>query len=141
MECEFFMGPLGKGSWHEWSGQHLVALLGLVWYNLSRSEATNTNRAQFKNLVHAKFGVVWKTKFVRPAETRWMVIWEAAAALEGRWDVVLWLFAKWVPLKLLSTPFLQYWYRAMVMLKNPRIRLQAKFAGELGEKVLIWAYH
>eukprot|EP00752_Nemacystus_decipiens_P006816 g6119.t1 len=141
MESEFFMGPLGHGSWHEWEKPHLVGLLGMVWYNLSRSEAANTNWTQFKRLVHSKFGVLWLHKFVRPAETRWMVIWLGAAMLEGRWDEVVWLFAEWAPLKLLGTPLLQYWYRPMTQLKQPRIRLHAKFASELGEKVLFWAYH
>lgn len=141
MECEFFMGPLGKGSWHEWQRQHLVSLLGMVWYNLARSESSNTTWAQFKKLVEARFGVVWKRKFVRPAETRWMVIWEGAAAVEERWDEVSWIFNEWAPRKLLGTPFSQYWARSMVMLKNPLIRLHAKFASSLGEVVLFWAYH
>ncbi|CAM9251460.1 unnamed protein product, partial [Hapterophycus canaliculatus] len=141
MECEFFMGPLGKGSWHEWQHQHLVSLLGMVWYNLARSESSNTTWAQFKTLVEARFGIVWKRKFVRPAETRWMVIWEGAAAVEERWDEVDWIFSEWAPRKLLGTPFCQYWARSMVMLKNPMIRLHAKFASSLGEVVLFWAYH
>jgi len=31
----FFMGPLGKGSWREWESDHLVALLGSVWYKVT----------------------------------------------------------------------------------------------------------
>ena len=30
-----FMGPLGVGSWHEWKGDRLVALLGSVWTRVS----------------------------------------------------------------------------------------------------------
>lgn len=35
MQTDSFMGPLGTGSWHEWPKQHLVSLLGSVWYNTS----------------------------------------------------------------------------------------------------------
>ncbi|CAM9882199.1 unnamed protein product [Ectocarpus fasciculatus] len=141
MESEMFMGPLGKGSWHGWEQQHLVALLGMVWYNLSRSESSNTNWAQFVSMVESRTGVRWRRKFIRPAETRWMVVWEGAAVLDERWPEVKRLFTEWAPRRLLSTPFLSYWHKSMVMLKNTRIQLHAKFAVELGEKVLFWAYH
>ena len=42
MENAFFMGPLGKGSWHEWSKQHRVGLIGSTWYSMSRSDISNT---------------------------------------------------------------------------------------------------
>ena len=29
----FFMGPLGEGAWHNWPRQHVVSLLGIIWYN------------------------------------------------------------------------------------------------------------
>ena len=38
----FFMGRLGKGSWHEWPKQHLVGLVGALCYILSRSGVSNT---------------------------------------------------------------------------------------------------
>lgn len=70
-----------------------------------------------------------------------MVIWEGAIILEERWDAVRWVFNEWAPQKLLGTPFMSYWYKSMVMLKNPMIRLHAKFAAALGNQVLYWAYH
>ena len=55
MTNPFFMGPLGKGSWLEWEGDHLVALLGCVWYNISPSTACNTTFRQFQHLVQEHF--------------------------------------------------------------------------------------
>lgn len=54
MENELFMGPLGTGSWHEWTRLHLVGLLGSVWYNLSRSDASNTTWSQLTLLIKLK---------------------------------------------------------------------------------------
>ena len=39
MTSTFFMGPLGKGPWNEWERDHVFSLLGLVWYNTSRSDS------------------------------------------------------------------------------------------------------
>ena len=38
----FFMDRLGKGSWHEWPKQRRVGLLCSLWYNVSRSDVSNT---------------------------------------------------------------------------------------------------
>ena len=108
MECMFFMGRLGTGSWHEWPKQHLVCFLGSVWYNMSRSDVSNTTWWQFKRPVYVATGIKCRTKFAKPAETRWMVIWQGAAMLEERWDQVTWIFAVWAPTKLLGTPFINY---------------------------------
>ncbi|CAN0448882.1 unnamed protein product [Pylaiella littoralis] len=70
-----------------------------------------------------------------------MVIWEGADILEEHWDELRWVFFYWAPDKLLSSPFVAYWARPMVILRNPRIRMHAKFAVALGDKVLFWAYH
>ena len=51
LESEFFMGPLEKGSWHEWKEQHLVALLGMVWYNVDEgwvSESEDDSESECK---------------------------------------------------------------------------------------------
>lgn len=42
---------------------------------------------------------------------------------------------------MLTTPFQKYWLQGAFMLKNPVFRLQARFARELGELVLYWAYN
>lgn len=110
MECEFFMGPLGKGSWHEWEEHHLVALLGSIWYNTSRSDSSCISWTRFQKLVEAVKGVKWRTKFIRPAETRWMVVWDAAALLDERWEEVLWLHVECAAKVLLKTPFMDYWF-------------------------------
>ena len=136
MQTDSFMGPLGTGSWHEWPKQHLVSLLGSVWYNTSKSDVSNTTWSQFKTLIFAKFGVAWSEKFIRPAETRWMVMWEGATILDRRWDYVTWIFSQWAPSKLLGTPSMNYWSKPYVMLNNPLMRVHAKFATALGEKVL-----
>ena len=39
MTSIFFMGPLGRGPWNEWERDHVFSLLGLVWYNTSRSDS------------------------------------------------------------------------------------------------------
>ena len=39
MTSTFFIGPLGKGPWNEWERDHVFSLLGLVWYNTSRSDS------------------------------------------------------------------------------------------------------
>ncbi|CAB1102116.1 unnamed protein product [Ectocarpus sp. CCAP 1310/34] len=117
MECEFFMGPLGKGSWHEWEDNHLVALLATLWYNISRSDSSCISWRRVKNLVFRAKGVMWICKFIRPAETRWMVIRDAAALLEERWD------------------------ESTYMLDDPLIRVHAKFCVALRKAVLSWAYN
>lgn len=139
----FFMGPLGKGSWHEWESDHLVALLGSVWYNISRSNTCNATFKQFQNLIakHFPAGEGWKKKFIRPAETRWMVIWEGAVLLNDRWDQLQWVFGTWAPENMLGTPFQKYWLQGAFMLNNPIFRVQARFAKELGELILRWAYN
>ena len=42
MENVFCMGPVGEESWHERPKQHLVGLLGSLWYNMSRSDISST---------------------------------------------------------------------------------------------------
>ena len=37
-----------------------------------------------QNLVMNEFETSWSKKFIRPAETRWMVIWEGAVLLDER---------------------------------------------------------
>ena len=39
MTSTFFMGPLDKGPWNEWERDYVFSLLGLVWYNTSRSDS------------------------------------------------------------------------------------------------------
>ena len=86
----FFMGRLRKGSWHEGPKQHLVGLLGSLWYNMSRSDV-------FQHIIEAVHACgtwrVWDGNFDKPTETRWVVTRRAAAVLEGRWDQVLWALA------------------------------------------------
>ena len=136
------MGPLGKGSWHEWEGGPLVALLGCVWFNISRSNACNTTFRQFQHLVRKQFPEEqWQEKFVRPAETRWMVIWEGAALLDARWDALRWVFCTWAAENLLGTPFQKYWLQGAFMLQNPVFRVQARFAKVLDDLILRWAYN
>ncbi|CAN0335403.1 unnamed protein product [Pylaiella littoralis] len=141
MQSLFFMGPLTQASWHEWPKPHLVALLGSLWYNTSRSDSSCISWKIFQNLVFGSKGVLWKTKFIRPAETRWMVIWEGAAILEERWEQVRWLFVEWAAKVLLRTPFMSYWFKATCMLQNPLIRVHAKFCGALHKAILSWAYN
>ena len=137
-----FMGPPGVGSWHEWDGDHLGALLGSVWYNISRSNSCNSTFQQFQNLVTERFpGLTWDKKFVRPAETRWVVIWEGAVLLDVSWEELKWVFCTWAAENLLGTPFQMYWLQAAYMLQDPVIRVHAPFAARLGELVLNWAYH
>ena len=138
----FFMGPLGKGSWHEWESDHLVALLASIWYNISRSNPCTATFKQFQNLIAENFpGEQWKTKFIRPAETRWMVIWEGAAILDERWEKLQWVFGTWAPENMLGTPSQKYWLQGAFMLNHPVFRVQARFAKELGDLVLKWAYN
>lgn len=141
MECEFFMGPLGHGSWHEWEDNHLVALLGTLWYNTSRFDSSCISWRRFQNLILAAKGVKWSSKFIKPAETRWMVVWDAAALLEERWDEVRWLHLEWAAAKLLGTPFMDYWFKSLCMLDDPLIRVHAKFCCALRKVVLSWAYN
>ncbi|CAN0467373.1 unnamed protein product, partial [Ectocarpus sp. 8 AP-2014] len=135
------MGPLGKGSWHEWQQQHLVALLGSIWYNTSKSDSSCISWKRFQRLVFGVKGVWWKSKFIRPAETRWMVVWEGAEVLEDRWEEVRWLHSEWAAQQLLGTPFMDYWFKALCMLDNPLIRVHAKFCVALRKVVLGWAYN
>ena len=67
------MGRLAKGSWHEWPKQHLVGLLGSLWYNMSQSDVFNTTQKPYKHVIHGAFDIVWDGKFDKPAATRWMV--------------------------------------------------------------------
>ena len=52
------MGPLGKGPWNEWERDHVFSLLGLVWYNTSRSDSCcpvlDSNFALLENLRRAR---------------------------------------------------------------------------------------
>ncbi|CAB1114871.1 unnamed protein product [Ectocarpus sp. CCAP 1310/34] len=50
MTSLYFMGPLGKGSWHEWERDHVFSLLGMVWYSTSRSESSNANFQRWKRV-------------------------------------------------------------------------------------------
>ena len=79
----FFMGRLRKGSWHEGPKQHLVGLLGSLWYNMSQSDVFNTTQKPYKHVIHGAFDIVWDGKFDKPTETRSMVTWLAAMVLEG----------------------------------------------------------
>ena len=54
----FFMGRLGKGSWHDWPKQHLVGLLSSRWYNMSRLDVSNTTYKQYMLVVHGGYGMV-----------------------------------------------------------------------------------
>lgn len=141
LESNYFMGPMGSGSWHEWKKNHLVALLGTLWYTVSRSGSCKANFEQFKNLVTDEFETSWTSKFVRPAETRWMVIWEGAKLLDERWEEVELLFTVWSPSRLYSSPFQQYWMQGALMMSDPSFRLQAKLAKALGKKILNWAFN
>ena len=53
-----FMDPLGKGPWNEWERDHVFSLLGLVWYNTSRSDSCcpvlDSNFALLENLRRAR---------------------------------------------------------------------------------------
>ena len=42
MESVLHMCSLGSGSFHEWPKHHLACLLGSAWYNMSRSDVSNT---------------------------------------------------------------------------------------------------
>lgn len=141
IQSDYFMGTMGSGSWHEWKTAHLVALLGTVWYTISRSGSSTANFAQFNNLVGEEFEVTWKSKFPKPTETRWAVVWQAAAILDSRWDEVQWLFTVWAAGRLFSGPFRQYWMQGAFMMLDPSFRLQAKFAKALGDKILNWAFN
>ena len=50
MDNPFFMGPLGKGAWHNWPRQRLVSLLGIIWCNTSRSDVANMTWRQYTNI-------------------------------------------------------------------------------------------
>ena len=103
---------------------------------MSRPNSNTANFAQFQNLIREKFGITWRKRLVRPAETRWMVIWEGAALLTDRWDEVYWVFTEWAPSRLFSGQFKQYWIQGAFMMQDPFFRLQAEFAKSLGEKIL-----
>lgn len=146
-QSRFFMGPLGKGPpWHEWREQHLVALLGSVGYNLRRSKASDNTTSWwwFKRMVEAKFGVVWKRRFVEPdlSSTKWLLaILDGARRLDRRWDQVCWIFFEWslCQLQVIATPMAKYWFMPYLMLKNPLMRVHTKFVRALGDKLLLWA--
>ena len=64
------MGRLGKGPWNEWERDHVFSLLGLVWYNTSRSDSCKANFEWWERKVAAKFpDNEWDVKFIKPAET------------------------------------------------------------------------
>ena len=54
---KYFLGPLGTGSWNEWTHSHLVALLGTVWYNTSmvRDPSLLGNGLVFSSFGHVSF--------------------------------------------------------------------------------------
>ena len=111
MASTFFMGPLGKGPWNEWERDHVFSLLGLVWYNTSRSDSCNANFERWKRKVAAKLpDKEWYVKFIKPAETRWMVVFDGAKILEQRWEEITWPFCDWAPQNILKTAFKSYWY-------------------------------
>ena len=141
MENRYFMWPLGKGSWHNWIDSHLVALLGHIWYNTSRSKSAQYCFEQFRKLIQDEFGVTWTKSFIKPGETRWIVIWEGVRLLDERWPEVQWLASERTPSKLLGTPFQDYWMQPHFMLGDLVLGVQAKFATELADKLLLWAYH
>lgn len=139
----FFMGPLGKGSWHEWGTSHVFSLLGMVWYNTSRSNSSNTNFLRWQKLVADKFpdAKPWTRKFIRPAETRWMVVMDGAKILFERWDEVAWLFGEWAACNIGKTAYRNYWLKSAVALEDPLVLVQVMFAARLGELVFDWAYN
>ena len=51
MDNPFFVGPLGNGAWHKWPWQHLIGLLGIVWYNTSRTDVANTTWRQYRTMI------------------------------------------------------------------------------------------
>ena len=110
MTSTFFMGPLGKGPWNEWEKDHVFSLLGLVWHNTSRSDSCNANFERWKGKVAAKFpDKEWDVKFIKPAETLWMVVFDGAKDLKQRWEKITWLFCDWAPQNILKTAFKSYW--------------------------------
>lgn len=113
----------------------------MIWYNLSRSDISNTTWKQYRCMVHGAFGIVWEGNFDKSCETRWMVTWRTAGVLEERWDPHLWLASERAPIKLLGNPFMDYWYKSYVLLSSPAMRVHCKFATALGERVLFWGYH
>lgn len=138
----YFMGPLGKGSWHEWERDHVYSLLGMVWYNTSRSESSNANFERWKKVVAEQFpdAEPWLSKFIRPAETRWMVIMEGAKLLVQRWEQVQWLFCEYATRHLGKTTVKNYWVQSAFMLQDPLMRVHVMFAARLGELLFDWAY-
>ncbi|CBJ28869.1 expressed unknown protein [Ectocarpus siliculosus] len=143
MTSVYFMGPLGKGSWHEWERDHVFSLLGMVWYNTSRSESSNANFQRWKRVVQQQFpdAKPWLIKFVRPAETRWMVVMDGAKLLCKRWEQVEWLFCEYAARNLNKTTFRNYWLQSAYMLRDPLVRVHVMFTARLGELLFDWAYN
>ncbi|CAB1100448.1 unnamed protein product [Ectocarpus sp. CCAP 1310/34] len=143
MTSALFMGPLGKGSWHEWERDHVFSLLGMVWYNTSRSEPSNASFQRWKRVVAAQFpnAKPWLIKFIRPAETRWMVVMDGAKLLCERWEQVEWLFCEYAARNLNKTTFRNYWVQSACMLRDPLVRVHVMFTARLGELLFDWAYN
>ncbi|CAM9858776.1 unnamed protein product [Ascophyllum nodosum] len=117
-------------------------LLGLVWYSTSRSDSCNTNFERWKRKVAAMFpDKEWDVKFIKPAETRWMVVFDGAKILEQRWEEITWLFCDWAPQNILKTAFKSYWSQSALMLQDPYIQVQVILAARRGELLFDWAYN
>ena len=80
-----FVGLLGVGISHE-PRVHLVALLGCLVQHISRSKTCHATFFHFQNLIAKHFpeGTFGRHKFIKPAETRWMVVWGGAVLLSQR---------------------------------------------------------
>lgn len=138
IDNDFFMGPRGTGSWHEWQRQHVFALLGQAWYVSTKEGPVGWGKVQ--RLVRDNRGVMWKKKFPRPQETRWMVGLEGCALADERWDDLRWFFQDWAG-NLTKDVYRRFFMRPTALLSNPRMRVHAKFARELLDNVLAWAYN
>ncbi|CAM9674517.1 unnamed protein product [Sphacelaria rigidula] len=94
----------------------------MVWYNTSRSNTDNGDFERWQNLIHEESphpSPKWNKKFVRPAQTRRMVVCEGRKLLVERWEQVAWLFCTYAPRHLKATPFRNYWAQSACMLRNP----------------------
>ena len=114
-----------------------------VWYNISRSNSSNTKFLRCQKVVADEFPAAkpWTRKFVRPAETRWMVVMDGAKILFERWDEVAWLFGEWAACNIGKTAYRNYRLKSAVALEDPMVRVQVMFAARLGELVFDWAYN
>lgn len=138
----YFVGAIGEGPWNDWERDHPFSLLGLLWYNLSRANSSNATWEQYKNLIANQFPDIkpWTSKFVKPAETRWMVVFDGAAFLNERWEQVAWLFCTWASSNLLVSAYNNYWAQSAVMLEDGYMRILIMFTARLGELLFLWAY-